>query len=93
MRIVATVSDPDGLANIARVEVRVNGGSPFLLCDDGGQGACNGSASGDDESGDGLYTVTFGFGSGNTGTFSMEFVAVDRAGLESNRVTRTLIIE
>lgn len=34
-QVVARVSDPDGLENILRVELRVNNGAPILLCDDG----------------------------------------------------------
>jgi hypothetical protein len=93
--MVAAVSDPDGLANVARVEVRVNGGSPLLLCDDGGQGACNaGFASGDVTAGDGLFTLTIQVDSSNSpGQSTLEFVAVDRSGLSSDPVTRVLTIE
>jgi len=93
--IVAQVSDPDGLANVARVEVRFNGGSPLLLCDDGGQDACNpGFASGDETAGDGLFTLTIQVESTNAlGDISLEFVATDRSGLASDPVTRVLTIE
>lgn len=93
--LIATVSDPDGLINVARVEMRVNGGALLLLCDDGGQSACNpGFASGDQTAGDGRFTLTLQIESGNTpGERSLEFKAVDRGGLVSEPVTRVLTIE
>lgn len=93
--IIARVSDPDGLANVARVEVRFDGGSPLLLCDDGGQGTCNpGFGSGDAASGDGQFTLTIQVDAGNSpGPRTLEFIATDRSGLQSEPQTRVLTIE
>ncbi|MBO6575747.1 MAG: hypothetical protein JJ896_12155 [Rhodothermales bacterium] len=93
--LVAVVEDPDGLANIARVEVRFDGGSPLLLCDDGGQGACNpGFGSGDATAGDGRFTLTIQINENNSpGERTLTFVATDRSGLMSEPVTRVLTIE
>ncbi len=92
--IVAHVSDPDGLANILRVEVSVNGGGPLSLCDDGGAGSCNdGSSSGDAVAGDGQFTLTIQLDSSNeAGDNIFVFKAVDRSGLESETVTRTIVV-
>jgi len=97
--VVAVVSDPDGLANIASVQMQsVPAGSstPILLCDDGGFGSCNPgfSASGDAEENDGRFTVTLQLDAASaTGTFTFAFTARDRSGLESEPVTRSIIIE
>ncbi len=96
--IVATVSDPDGLANIARVEMQVLPiGSVILqLCDDGGEGACNPGfgSSGDETAGDGRFTITLQLDSSNApGETTFEFRAIDRAGLTSETVTRTITVE
>lgn len=97
--IVATVTDPDGPANIARVEMQVlpsGGGAPLLLCDDGGQGTCNQgfAGSGDETAGDGRYTITLQVEAANApGTTTFQFQAFDRAGLSSEPVVRTITIE
>jgi hypothetical protein len=93
--LVAVVSDPDGLANVARVQVRFDGGAPLLLCDDGGQAGCNpGFGSGDITAGDGRFTLTIMLeSSASAGSILLEFIATDRADLSSEPVTRTLIIE
>ncbi len=95
LQLIAVVSDPDGLANVARVEVRFDGGSPLLLCDDGGQSQCNpGFASGDAAAGDGRFTLTIQVNENNTpGPRTLEFIATDRSGLQSEPVTRVLTIE
>lgn len=95
LRIVATVRDPDGLANVLRVEMRPNGGAPILLCDDGGQGACGGfSSSGDETAGDGRYTITVRLAASNQpGTNVFDFQAFDRSGLASAVVSRSIIVE
>lgn len=95
VQLIALVSDPDGLANVARVEVRFDGGSPLLLCDDGGQSQCNpGFASGDSTAGDGQFTLTIQVNASNTpGPRTLEFIATDRSGLQSEPVTRVLTIE
>lgn len=95
VRIVATVSDPDGAANVLRVQTLVNGRSSLLLCDDGSQGACNGgTASGDAVAGDARYTLTLQVEATNApGANTFEFTAVDRSGLVSAPVARTIVIE
>ena len=94
--IVATVSDPEGLANILRVETVVNGaGPPLFLCDDGGIGECNsGSQSGDIVAGDGLFTLTIRLDASNSaGSNEFVFTAYDRSGLASEPVAKTLLIQ
>ena len=95
MQLIAVVSDPDGLANVARVEVRFDGGSPLLLCDDGGQSQCNpGFGSADATAGDGRFTLTLQVNENNTpGPRTLEFIATDRSGLQSEAVTRVLTID
>ncbi|MDE2996715.1 MAG: hypothetical protein OXT73_08265 [Bacteroidota bacterium] len=91
--IVATVSDPDGLSNVAFVEVIVNGGVSLRLCDDGGAGTCNAGfgSSGDATAGDGQFTLTIQLDSSNSaGTNTFEFSAVDRSGLRSAVVARSI---
>jgi len=96
--IVVSAEDPDGLANILRVEMRVDGGAPLSLCDDGGEGACNPAlsqaSSGDEVDGDGRFTVTLQVESTNAaGLRTLTFEAVDRSGLRSEAVQRTLDIQ
>ena len=94
--IVAAVSDPDGIENVAFVEVIVNGGATLRLCDDGGAGVCNAGfgASGDQTAGDGRFTLTIQLESTNApGTYSFEFRAVDRSGLRSAAEARTLEVQ
>jgi len=94
--IEATVADPDGLGNILRVETVVNGTAQLLLCDDGGNGTCNAGfgSSGDRAEGDGVFTLTLQIESSNAvGANEFVFTAFDRAGLESDPVTRTITIE
>lgn len=88
----AVVSDPDGLANILRVEMRPNGGAPILLCDDGGALACGPFPnSGDEEAGDGRYTITVQIASTNRpGDNTFAFQAFDRFGERSEVVTRVV---
>lgn len=94
--LVAHVTDPDGAANIARVQVVANGTATLLLCDDGGQGSCNVGfgSSGDETAGDGRYTLTIQLTSANApGTNVFVFQARDRSGLDSETVERTIIVE
>jgi|AP95_1055475.scaffolds.fasta_scaffold15048_3 hypothetical protein len=94
--IVAHVSDPDGIGNVAFVEVLVNGISTLRLCDDGGQGTCNTGfgSSGDVAVGDGLFTLTIQVDALNVaGDNTFEFTAVDRSGLRSNTVIRTITLD
>ncbi|MDQ7040008.1 MAG: hypothetical protein Q9M35_03615 [Rhodothermus sp.] len=94
-QVVAQVSDPDGLENILRVELRVNNGAPILLCDDGSEGVCGGIPnSGDAVAGDGLFTVTLALASDNApGTYTFAFQAIDRIGLTSEEVRRDVVVE
>lgn len=94
--ILATVSDPDGLENVAFVEVIVNGAATLRLCDDGGSGTCNNGfgSSGDVAAGDGVFTLTIQLDSSNAaGTNSFEFTAVDRTGLRSGAVFRMITVQ
>ena len=75
VRVEATVSDPDGRANVAIVALQVpDGGGVVGRLFDGGQGS-------DRVAGDGRYSgglvVTSDF---EPGTYNLEVVAVDRAG-------------
>jgi hypothetical protein len=94
--IVATVDDPDGIDNVAFVEVIVNGGATLRLCDDGGAGVCNAGfgASGDATAGDGQFTLTIQLESTNSAaSYTFEFRAVDRSGLRSAVEVRTLEVQ
>lgn len=94
--LIALVDDPDGLANIDRVEVQVNGSVALQMCDDGGQGSCNSGfgSSGDQTAGDGRYTLTIQLTSSNApGVNTFAFKAIDRSGLESLVITRNIIVE
>ncbi len=74
VRVIAFVDDPDGLSDIDRVELFLEGGvaTGILLHDDG--------ADGDDHAGDGIYTfqtlMPAGIGSGN---LTLELVAFDES--------------
>ena len=89
LQIVAVVSDPDGLANVASV-VFWNVERPndvILLFDDGQSG-------GDEAAGDGRYTITVVITSENAlGTNTFAFQATDRSGLKSEVVERSITIE
>lgn len=94
--IVARVTDPEGLANILRVELFVNGSGPIRLCDDGSAGECNADfpPSGDVLAEDGLFTVTIQLDAANApGDNEFIFTAFDRSGLASESVTRILLVQ
>ncbi len=95
--LIVEATDPDGLDNIAFVQVIVNGGTSLRLCDDGGQGVCNagfGASSGDEQAGDGDFTLTIQLDSNNAaGTNTFEFSVVDRSGLRSATEVRTIVVE
>lgn len=88
-QIIATVSDPQGIANVSTV-LGWNVNSPaatFGLFDDG--------AGGDDEvAGDGRFTATVQISSTNApGVNTLAFQATDRSGLRSEVVTIDITIE
>ena len=88
-QLIAVVSDPDGVSNIANVlfwNVE-NPGTTFSLFDDGAQG-------GDDVAGDGRFTVTIVISSTNAvGTNTFAFQATDRSGLTSDIVRKDITVE
>ncbi len=88
LELVAVVSDPDGLSNIAVVEFwnveRPN--AKIAMFDDG--------ADGDAEAADGRYTRVVRVESSNDpGVTMLAFQARDRAGLLSNIVEATTVVE
>lgn len=90
LRMTATVSDPDGLANISEVSFW-NVSNPnvrFPMHDDG-----RFDETGDETEGDGIYTAVVRIESINQpvpNTFA--FQASDRSGLESNVVEQTVVV-
>ncbi len=83
--LIAVVSDPDGLSDIARVEVDGSGGGTFELFDDG-------QSSGDETADDGRYTATFDVPEATPGSQTFVFRAFDRDGLVSEDVPFTITI-
>lgn len=83
LRFVATVSDPDGAVNIARVTVETPSGLVFDLSD-------TGPSAGDPD--DGTFSVAFEFGEDDlpAGTYPFTFRASDRDGLDSDPLTVTV---
>ena len=93
--MVVQVSDPDGLQNVQKVEVQVNGAVSLQLCDDGGVGTCNAGfgVSGDVTANDGAFTLTIQLDANNApGDNFFAFVVEDRAGLRSDVQTRTITV-
>ncbi|MFN3597514.1 MAG: hypothetical protein ACK41D_09625 [Rubricoccaceae bacterium] len=89
LRIIATVDDPDGRANIARVDLRAPGAGNVLaqLSDDG-------RTAGDQTARDGRYTVALSVTPTTAaGPYAFEVVARDRAGLASAPAAVTFVIE
>jgi len=86
-KVIATVSDPDGLENISKVVLRNANQTEFVLLDDGGDG----SLSEDAVAGDGQYTITFQIdSSAPEGSYDFQVLAVDKAGLESDTIDITI---
>ena len=85
LRFVATVSDPDGLGDVARVELSAPAGGVFQLFDDG-------RSFGDQEAGDGRYTASFDVPDAAPGPQTFVFRAFDRDGLASADVPFTVTI-
>lgn len=87
--LVATVDDPQGVANVSTVLAWnvLNPQATFALFDDG-------SAGGDEIAGDGRFTATVQISSDNSpGVNSLAFQATDRGGLQSEVVTIDITIE
>ncbi|MEX1054388.1 MAG: hypothetical protein WED81_00055, partial [Rhodothermales bacterium] len=91
IRIVASVSDPDGLTNVNVVQFW-NAGNPsskFPMFDDGDT-----AASGDEVARDGKYTVTVRIESANQpGTNRLAFQATDLSGLRSNVFEKEIVVQ
>lgn len=85
LRFVVTVSDPDGLGDVARVELTAPAGGVFQLFDDG-------RTFGDDEAGDGRYTAAFDVPDAAPGPQTFVFRAFDRDGLAGEDVPFTVTI-
>lgn len=85
LRFVVTVSDPDGLGDVARVELTAPAGGVFQLFDDG-------QTFGDEEAGDGRYTAAFDVPEAAPGPQTFVFRAFDRDGLASEDVPFTVTI-
>lgn len=89
--MTATVTDPDGLANINEVEFWnvTNPNLRFPMFDDG-----RFDESGDETAGDGIYTAVVRIESTNQPTTNtLAFQASDRSGLLSNVIEKTVVVE
>ena len=85
--IVATVSDPEGLLNILRVEITTPTDQKFAMADDG-------ESLGDEVADDGRYTAAFNVSSGlPPGVQVFKVQAFDRNGNVSNVVDRPVTIQ
>jgi len=85
LRFVVTVSDPDGLGDVARVELTAPAGGVFQLFDDG-------RTFGDEVAGDGRFTAAFDVPEAAPGPQTFVFRAFDRDGLVSEDVPFTVTI-
>ena len=86
LRLIAVVSDADGLSNIRNVFVRTPAGAELPMFDDG-------ATSGDEIARDGRYTASFNVPSASPGPQTFKFRAIDRSGLVSETVEWTITIE
>lgn len=84
--LIATVSDPNGLGNIARVTGRTPSGFDFELFDDG-------QSSGDATAGDGRFTASFDVPSATPGVQTFTFQAFDRLGAASEVFEKDVTIQ
>lgn len=85
--IVATVSDPEGLVNVLRVEITLPDGQKFGMSDDG-------QTLGDAIAGDGRYTAAFNVASGlPPGVQVFQVQAFDRNGNASAVVDRPVTFQ
>ena len=85
LRLIAVVTDPDGLGNVAGVVVTTPTGVQLNMFDDG-------LSLGDEVAGDGRYTATFDVPSATPGDQVFTFVATDNFGVESEEVSFTVTI-
>ena len=79
LTLTAVVSDPDGLANVARVEALTPDSTVFPMFDDG-------QSFGDPRANDGRFTASFGVPEAAPGTFRFRLRAYDRGGNRSNEL-------
>ena len=95
--ITARVSDPNGLADIARVffnsflpDGTPASGNPFLMRDDGKKDQ---NGLGDAVANDGVYSLVISVGPGSPlGTFRFEFQAQDKGNLLSEKVIHRITV-
>lgn len=97
--VTAEVSDPDGLANVARV-VLSGGGAEFQLCDDGDAGVCGfggtdfPSPSNDGQAGDGRFSRRFSIpAEQEPGPYDFTVRAYDLAGQASDPFPLTVVVQ
>lgn len=89
LSVVASVSDPDGLANVALVLLQDEAGGLVAQLFDAGSGRSD-----DDEAGDGRYSETLRLGEdAQPGTIALQVVAFDRAGTASEPAPFTVTIQ
>ncbi|MCP4723582.1 MAG: hypothetical protein GY863_01025, partial [bacterium] len=94
------VTDQNGLTNIDRVyfetikpDGSASSGNPFPMWDDGGNINQGGYFSGDQTSDDGIYSLRINLSSTqDLGAYTFSFTAVDKSGVSSETVTRTIVI-
>lgn len=85
-RLVATVTDPDGLENISRVTLTTPNGATRAMFDDG-------RSSGDETAGDGRFTASFDVPAASPGVQTFRVQAFDRTGLASEVVEKQIRVE
>ncbi|MBI5464165.1 MAG: hypothetical protein HY966_04340 [Ignavibacteriales bacterium] len=96
LQLRATVSDPDGLTDVQKVffnsfkpDGSPSSGNPFQMFDDGAAGG----PSGDTVAGDGVFSLKVQLPSTTTpGAYRFEFQAVDRTGLKSSILSKTVVV-
>lgn len=90
LTLTAHVSDPEGLANVLRVEVEAPSGDTFRLFDDG-------ESFGDETANDGIFTAAFALLVGEEtplpADLTFVFRATDRGGLESAPVSLVVTVQ
>ncbi|MFC1493291.1 hypothetical protein ACFL6O_04965, partial [candidate division KSB1 bacterium] len=94
------VADQNGLTNIDRVyfetfkpDGSASSGNPFPMWDDGGTINQGGYFSGDQTAGDGIYSLRINLSATqDRGTYTFKFTAVDKSGISSETVIKTIVI-